>query len=223
MPTPKAGYFVNGTKVPSVTTITGRFKESGALIYWAWDQGRQGKDFRETKQAAADAGTLAHAYIEQDIKGVPLNQDFISTLSDSVRANADHAFKAYLEWKSRVKFKIIESECQLTSAKHMFGGTLDCMMAGDKLVLGDWKTSNAIYQDHLIQVAGGYSLLWEEHHPDKRLEGVEILRVSKPDEDGDPVSFHDHFWGRQVIEMAQRQFLLLREAFDLDKRLKSLL
>jgi hypothetical protein len=223
MPTPTKGYFVNGTKVPSVTTITGRFKESGALMYWAWDQGRQGRDFRETKQAAADAGTLAHAYIEQDIKGTHLNEEFIAGLSPQVKANAEHAFQAYLEWKSRVKFKVVESECQLTSAKHMFGGTLDAMMAGDKLVLGDWKTSSGIYQDHLIQVAGGYSLLWEENYPDKKLEGVEILRVSKPEEAGDPVSFHDHFWGRSVIDMAQRQFILLREAYDLDKRLKSIL
>ena len=221
MPTPRAGYFINGTKVPSVTTITGRFKESGALIYWAWDQGRQGKDFRETKQAAADAGTLCHALIEANVKGETMPD--ISDFPQVVQTNALHAYGAFKEWKSRVNLEVVETELALTSAKHMFGGTLDAMFTGGKLVLGDWKTSNAIYQDHLIQVAGGYSLLWEENNPSQKLEGVEILRVSKPDEPGDPVSFHDHFWGRAVIEIAQRQFLLLREAFDLDKRLKSIL
>lgn len=222
MPTPKSGYFVNGTKVPSVTTITGRFKDSGALIYWAWDQGRQGLDFRETKQKAADAGTLAHALIEADIHAVDGTLD-LSDYDDHVRANALHAFEAFKEWKARVKLEIVETERQLVSQKYMFGGTPDAMLVAGKLVLGDWKTSNAIYQDHLIQVAGGYSLLWEENFPGQRLEGVEILRVSKPEEPGDPISFHDHFWGRAVIEMAQRQFILLREAYDLDKRLKSML
>jgi hypothetical protein len=221
MPTPKSGYFINGMKVPSVTTITGRFKDSGALIYWAWDQGRQGLDFRETKQKAADAGTLAHALIEADIREDDPPQ--LDGYPDDVRTNALHAFEAFKEWKDRVKLEICETECQLISRKHMFGGTLDAMLTGGKLVLGDWKTSNAIYQDHLIQVAGGYSLLWEENFPTRKLEGVEILRVSKPEEPGDPISFHDHFWGRSVIEMAQRQFIILREAYDLDKRLKSLL
>ena len=36
MPTPRTGYHTaDGTRVPSVTTILGRFKESGALIAWA--------------------------------------------------------------------------------------------------------------------------------------------------------------------------------------------
>jgi hypothetical protein len=97
------------------------------------------------------------------------------------------------------------------------------MIVQEKLILGDWKTSGAIYSDMLIQVAGGYSLLWEENYPDQTLQGIEILRISKPAEDGDPISFADHFWGPEVIPMAQRQFLLFREAYDNDKRLKGLL
>jgi hypothetical protein len=220
MPTAKGGYWVNGTKVPSVTTITGRFKESGALIYWAWDQGRKGLDFRETKQAAADAGTLCHAMIEANIKGQGISTEGFSA---EAITNAKHAYDAFVEWRVRSKVEIVHTELALVSQKHMFGGTMDAMMSGGKLVLGDWKTSGGIYQDMLIQVAGGYSILWEENFPDRRLEGVEILRVSKPEEPGDPVSFHDHYWGRQVIDLAQEHFILLRKAYDLDKRLKSLL
>ena len=53
----------DGKRVPSVTTITGRFKESGGLIWWAWDLGIQGIDYRKVRDSAADAGTLAHAMI----------------------------------------------------------------------------------------------------------------------------------------------------------------
>ena len=64
MPTAKAGYYlVDGTRVPSVTTVLGRFKESGPLIHWAWGLGIQGKDYREERDKAADAGTLAHAAV----------------------------------------------------------------------------------------------------------------------------------------------------------------
>lgn len=36
MPTPKQGYYLDGKRVPSVTTIISRFKESGGLIHWSW-------------------------------------------------------------------------------------------------------------------------------------------------------------------------------------------
>lgn len=36
MPTPRSGYYnANGDRVPSVTTVLSRFKDSGALIHWA--------------------------------------------------------------------------------------------------------------------------------------------------------------------------------------------
>lgn len=42
MPTPRAGYRnAAGEKVPSVTTILSRFKDSGGLIKWAYRQGRE--------------------------------------------------------------------------------------------------------------------------------------------------------------------------------------
>ncbi len=220
MPHPKGGYFVYGKRVPGVTTIIGRFKDSGALVYWANQEGLQGRDCRETSQKAMDSGTLCHEMIDADIHGGLMEH---STGSGPIMDNALHAFRAYEEWKKRVKLQIRETELGLTSKQHMFGGTLDAMIVAGKLILGDWKTSNAIYTDHLIQVAGGYSLLWEENFPDQKLEGIEILRVSKPAQEGDPISFADHFWGPEVIPMAQRQFLLFREAYDNDKRLKGLL
>lgn len=38
MPTPKSGYYTrDGKRVPGVTTILGKFKESGGLIHWSWE------------------------------------------------------------------------------------------------------------------------------------------------------------------------------------------
>src|SRR5216683_7786479 len=71
MPTPKAGYFLkDGSKVPGTTTIIGRFKDSGGLMFWAFEQGKSGKArLYDDAEKAADIGTCAHAMVEARIKG----------------------------------------------------------------------------------------------------------------------------------------------------------
>lgn len=211
MTTQKGGYFTkDGTKVPSVTTVLGRFKDSGGLIYWAWEQGKAGKDFREERDRAADAGTLAHDAVEAWIKG----QEFkwIYPLNE-VTQKARKSFDAFIEWADQTQLKVTHTEVPLISEKHRFGGTLDAMLIRGKRSLGDWKTSNKIYSEYLVQVAA-YGILWEENFPEQSIEGgFHLLRFDK--EYGD---FHHHWWGE--LETAKRQFILLREAYELDKELK---
>ena len=110
-----------------MTTIISRFKDSGALIYWAWTQGREGKDFRETTKAAADAGTIAHAMVEADLKAT---HDLAEDWHDpDVVGKAQDAFKAFKSWKRQSRLKVISLECPLTSETHMFGGTPDGIVA----------------------------------------------------------------------------------------------
>lgn len=217
---PTQPYLIDGERVPSVTQILARWKESGGLIFWAWREGKEGRDFRETRDKAADAGTLAHSMVEADIRGKPWEP--APGTHTEVLAQAKHAFAAYLEWKEASKVTITRTEVPLVSKVHRFGGTLDAIRVGDRLRLCDWKTSGGIFVDHLLQVAGGYSLLWQENFPED-LDGIEILRFSKPEQDDDPISFHHHYWGAAMLPIAQRQFLLLREAYSLDQRLKKLL
>ena len=220
MARPKGGYQLDGEVIPGVTTITGRFKDSGALIFWAWQQGTLGKDFRETRDAAADAGTCVHAMVEADWHGKLFDRSVykIETLE-----KADHAYLGYLEWKAQTKLTVIQPELTLISRQHRFGGTLDAVMVGGHLAIGDYKSSNGIYPDMLVQVAGGYALLWEEHYPDQPVHGVQIIRFSKPRQPDDPISFHHHFYSAELLPFCKRQFVLFREAYDLDKRLKQLI
>ena len=62
----------DGTKVSGVTTIISQNLgwNKQQLMYWANQMGLEGKNHREVSQKAADAGTLAHALIEADIKEV---------------------------------------------------------------------------------------------------------------------------------------------------------
>src|SRR5437899_12349786 len=112
MARPEGGYQIDGERVPGVTSVIGRWKDSGGLIHWAWEQGRAGKDYRETRDAAADAGTCAHAMLEADIYGATF--DASSYKPDTIE-KASGAFKAYQEWKQQTQLQIVESEVSLVS------------------------------------------------------------------------------------------------------------
>jgi hypothetical protein len=214
VPSPKEGYFVKGEKVPSVTTVLGRFKESGGLMQWAFQQGRTGAaNLYEQRHAAADIGTVAHSMVEAHIHkrshpGRPAD------MSAEDYAKAEGAFNAYLTWERHSRLQIFATEVSLTSERHCYGGTIDAIGDIDGvLCLPDWKTSNATYSDFLVQIAA-YGALWEENNPEQPLEGgFHLLRFAKTEGD-----FHHHHFPRlaEGIEM----FLCLRRAYDLDKQLK---
>lgn len=213
---PKKGYFnAAGKRVPGCTTIIGRFKESGGLIQWAYQCGLDGIDINQARDDAADTGSTAHDLVHAHLLGLPEPEQ-----SD---ARAQHAFLAYLDWRKGLDLKVVEAETPLVSERHQFGGTPDLFATiNGNLTVLDLKTSNGIYQDYLIQVAGGYSILWQEHHKEE-LKGMDLLRISKPKHPDDPISFEHRHFSAEVFPIAQRQFILLREAYELDKRLKGLI
>src|ERR1043166_4925564 len=112
----------DGKTVPSVTTIIGRFKESGGLLYWANKAGLEGKTLEEARQPAATAGTMAHDVFEAHIHGrePPNLEGGAETI-----AKAQAAFQAYLTWRQMVELEIQYTEVPLVSGKHRFGGRLD--------------------------------------------------------------------------------------------------
>ncbi len=201
----------DGTEIPSVTTIIGRFKESGGLIHWAWAEGKAGRDYRETRQAAADAGTLAHQMVEAHIRNVRWSPPPL--VDSAILAKAEQAFDNFARWAEQTHLTPTDSERSLVSERYRFGGRLDAMLVDDQLSLGDWKASNALYPDYLIQLAA-YGLLWDENYPDRPITGgYHLLRFSKESSD----FTHHHF---ADLADAARAFLLMRELFDIDKGLK---
>ena len=215
MPHPQQGYRIGKTRVPGVTTIIGRFKESGALLHWAFKQGMAAergeiKSLYDKRDEAAEAGTLAHEMVEAHIRGAKLTY----TASKDIVKQARAAFEAYLSWESMTKLKIVEQEMQLVSRRYRFGGTPDAIgKINGELCLIDWKSSSGIYRDYLLQLAA-YKYLWEENNPDRPLTGgFHICRFSK---------FHGDFEHRYFKELdrALNMFILLREAYEIDKELK---
>ena len=47
-----------GNRLPSVTTIIGRFKESGGLLYWANQQGLEGKTLDQARAEVTTPGAI---------------------------------------------------------------------------------------------------------------------------------------------------------------------
>ena len=194
-----------GERVPGVTTVLGAQLawNKGAVMYWAWEQGRDGKDFRQTKDDAADLGTRVHALIEQEMRG---------KRPPEIPKDCESSLLAFYEWRDAFKLESTGSEVALVSDLHRFGGTLDYpgLVQGRRVIL-DLKTSKETYPDHRMQLSA-YGMLWNEHHPDDPVTGYHLLRVGKGDG-----SFHHHYWPSLAKEW--EAFLLLRKLHDLQKEI----
>ena len=216
---PKGGYKnAAGKRVPGVTTIIGRFKDSGALLWWAFGQGKAAErgeieKLYDKRDEAAESGTLAHEMVEAHINGDPQPQQGDTPIE--IFSDALTAYKAYLKWANQSKLEIVEQEIQMVSEEYQFGGCPDAIgMIDGELSLVDWKTSKAVYPDYMIQVAA-YALLWGENYPDRPITGgYHLCRFSKTGGD-----FSHHYWSE--LQDAKQQFILFRQAYDLDKKIKA--
>jgi hypothetical protein len=201
-----------GKRIPGTTTIIGRFKDSGGLLHWAFKQGQSGAaQLYEERDRAAEAGTMAHDMIEAAIKDWPTPQ--FPDADDELLGKARNAFLQFLEWQAQSRIKIVATEHSYVSEIYQFGGTVDAIGENPKgeIVLLDWKTSNAVYQDYLIQLAA-YALLLEECS-EYRPKGFHLLRVAKESAD-----FAHHYYGE--LEDAKQAFILMRQLYEIDGKLK---
>lgn len=216
MPHPTGGYkLADGTKCPGTTTIIGRFKESGALIAWAYKRGKEGLELYDSRDKAAEIGTVVHDMVERFIaKDSPQKALEALSIQEDIKA-ATSAYDAFIEWWESNKFEVVQQEISLVSENHRFGGTPDAIAKDSKgrLVLLDWKTADGVYMDYLCQL-GAYRILWNENRPSTPLTGgSHLCRFAKAHGD-----FAHHFYPN--LDEAEEAFLLMRRLYDIDKVLK---
>jgi hypothetical protein len=196
-----------GKRLPSVTTIISRFKDSGALLYWANNVGLEGKTLDQARIPAATAGTMAHSLVEAHLNKRPLPE---LEGDDDVIGKAKAAYTAFLSWSEMSRLQVKHTEVSLASERHQFGGTLDAigtLQGSNGLSLIDWKSSNAIYADYLYQMAA-YKVLWEENYPEHPITGgFHLCRFAK--EEGDYA--HHHF---PSLDHEVETFLMMRALYD---------
>ena len=209
-----------GKRVPGTTTIISQNLgwNKQALLWWANQMGLDGKNHRDIAQKEADAGTLAHAMIEADIKQKEMPEGFPKNIVDK----AETCYLNFLEWKETVNFKVLDTEVHLVSEKYQYGATPDCLAEiKGKASLFDWKTGSGLYPDMLIQLAAYANVIEEVHsvdkiflHPFTNLSGgIYLLRIGKDD-----ASWHWHWW--DTLPEAWECFKHLNELHKLQKVLK---
>jgi genome maintenance exonuclease 1 len=163
----------DGTRVPSVTTILGVLNKP-ALLQWAWQCGVDGLDYKAVRDDAANVGTLAHYLILCHLKGETPDT---SEYSPQDIERAENCLIKYWDWEKEHDIKPILVEEPLVS--YEFGGTIDCLAEiNGELVLIDFKTSKALYQEMFYQLAAYRQLLREAGY---NVINARILRIGRED------------------------------------------
>lgn len=162
MPTPKAGYWRDGHKLPGVTTILKQSDQSG-LISAANAVGVKGQKVYGADgvwSLSGDIGTATHARIQAHLEHREwLNEE---GLSQKVVQASIPPFSSFLRWAAG---RQLPGECEvgLVHPELPYGGTIDYLDRGVGYIY-DWKTNSSLdYLDSLYGQIGAYTMLAEAH------------------------------------------------------------
>lgn len=220
---PDAYLTESGLRVPSVTTITGRFKSADALIAWSYRNGygdgeaKKPCDPNAARDAAADAGHITHDWIRDTIAERPLTPFPYSP--EPALEHAKRSLEAFITWADEVELRVVAVEVPLVHEDMHFGGTWDGVgfVKGELRIL-DWKSGNRTYPEHLVQVAAYRELL---RHARIRAgsagpwlvpEGAALVRLDK--ETGTP---HARLFDADALDLGWDYFAKLRHLYELEK------
>jgi CRISPR/Cas system-associated exonuclease Cas4 (RecB family) len=170
---------IAGDRVPGVTTVLGMLNKP-ALLKWAWQMGKDGRELDAVRQGAADIGTVAHALCEAYLRGMELDS---SNITPEALSKAETGFLRFLDFWDKEGLKVVRTELVMISEAMQVGGTMDVLAQrpDGRLVVVDLKTSKGIYDEMLVQVAT-YAAMYEEGSRQK-VDEVYIVRIGKEDAD----------------------------------------
>lgn len=211
--------------VPGVTTvIASAIDKSAALSQWAANECLlsyakaastsvitefnfleeiQNHKFAHKKisQNALNVGSMAHDWLESRIKEMVKSSKVFPPLPENDQAQK--AIEAALSWMNEHEFTPLDTERKIYSRIWNFTGTLDftgtIKYKGKHIfVIGDFKTSKAIYTDYRMQSAA-YQDAWEEEFGAGAIDARVILRLGKDDAEFEAqVLEHDDHFERDI-------------------------
>lgn len=186
-------YYINQKRLPSVTTVLSIVNKP-MLVNWAakmavesmqqsfqpgvvYDEIQLKDAFALAKKAhwqrktdAGSLGNVAHKWVEDYIRGKNPKMPIHQQLNASVNQ--------FLKWTEENKVKFLLSEQMIYSKQHNYVGTLDFICkVGDKMYIGDLKTSKNIYYNSMGSQVAAYKIAREEEFPDEKYDGIFIVRV----------------------------------------------
>ena len=204
-------YFVNEKRVSSVTTIIGNNLGWNfyPLLNWNLKLMKEGIDPREELKTAGRIGTLAHIMIEEFIKGGSVRLD---DYTPNEISQAKTAYYGYYTWFADNNVEFLETEMKLVSEKYGFGGTFDAIaLVNGKLAICDWKTSNAVHDEFLVQLAAYRQLIHE--NTEHKIRGAILLKLDK-EEKG---VYEEHHYKIKDLNWGWRIFKLILKLQELKK------
>ena len=205
----------NGERVVGTTTITGQL-DKPALVPAAVKLTKDGKDYKEVWGEKRDIGSLVHYLI---MCGYLKIKPDTSEYSPNEVALAENCLMSLYEWEKKNGLdEIILIEKPLVSEAHRFGGTPDLYgRRGRKFVQVDYKTGKGIYDEHIYQTCGGYTILLEENeYPTDEIDILNIGRAEDEEFDCKVIS------NPSKIETAKRLFLDLLSVYRLRAEIKKI-
>lgn len=162
---------------------------------------------KEKLEEAGNVGHIAHAWIEQYIKSVladdePRKLELLAKFPEDERAR--NCCLAALDWMQQHNVRWLGTERKVYSRMYKYAGTMDglCKIDScgdakccphfytDRLSIADWKSSNYLYMEYLLQTAAYMQAYIEEmcvvdpHGP--LVTDRWVIRLGKEDGEFDP-------------------------------------
>jgi len=201
-----------GEKIVGVTTALGILAKP-ALIPWAYKRGIDQLPLYESRDKAANVGTIVHARIMAYYKDYEIDK---SNISPEIWEMTENSMKSFYEWAKPRNIKPIIIEEPLISEIYQYGGTLDIYGEMDgELTLLDFKSGSNLYEEHFIQLAGYLQLLREAGH-----NPIKIVILNIPKTKDDSFSLKSISTNEYIMELRFKKFLKLVEIWHIDKKLK---
>jgi hypothetical protein len=216
MPRPQNGYHnARGEPIPGTHDPVSRYKDSTALMYWAYKQGKAGVPLYD--RTAINIGSCVHHMAELDLIDTPDNEileyahGFLARQNDLAKAIT--CFNQYRDWRDRNHVHPIDIEIALVSEDYQYGGTPDLIAnVNGRLALVDLKTAAKPYPDNLVALAA-HCKLWEENHPGQEIETCHLICLPK-----DGSGFQAHVWNAADLEPHWHLFVNWLDGFELERK-----
>lgn len=153
---------------------------------------------REILEDAGDIGHLAHKCLEDSIQhAIDHTEGIVAelrNLPDDEKALA--CAQAAFAWMTQHHVKWLKTEQKIYSREFEYAGTMDgkCLVSScddpsccmenftDSLSIADWKSSNALRIEYVLQVAGAYEHAEREEYGED-IQNCFILRLGKNEEE----------------------------------------
>lgn len=143
-------YKYNGVSVPRVTHIINKCISNESLVNWANSMGFKHINCNDIRDKAAMIGSICHENIDM------FSNDNNHQINDDAPKQSIYAYNSFLNWFNQIStnniVKILMHEKPLVCK--WFGGTIDALyeINGKKWIV-DYKTSNSVRMNYLLQVA----------------------------------------------------------------------